>query len=121
MPAGTSSVARLRAYRDRILNMTAVVYTSTLATGKFTTVAIAALPCRLNPLSAPGVPSNVQRVELTSERELLWGDAVTLPAVCELQIGADRWNVVKGTEVADTWTTTDEVIQQRCRVVKVGT
>ncbi len=73
----------------------ATVYIETPATGAFTTVARAALPCMLQHTNRAAAATSQDRAQLASERIFVWPAAeYTLPAYCQIEVDGYRWNPV---------------------------
>lgn len=85
---------------DSVLTMRATVYTRA-ASGGFTTVARADLPCRLDPVSRQPAATGSARRELAAMGSLRYSTEYTMPETgIQLEIDAypgRRWNPVQAT------------------------
>lgn len=101
-----------------VLDQVATVYTEALATGAYTVVAQANLPCRLGVIPTRGATSSAERAELASMRRLVWGPGYAMPEHCQIEIDGQRWNPVAGTLMAPTWID-GSVVYRAADVVRV--
>jgi hypothetical protein len=99
-----------------MMSDSADVYTADLATGRYTVLAQADLPCRLAVIR-PGTTSAPERAELAAMRRLYWGPDYAMPDYAQVEINSERWNVVQGTVTAPTWLD-GTVINYQCDVVR---
>lgn len=104
---------------------TAVIYTANPSTGagggRFD-VQGATVQVRLTVQSTRYAmfPTAQERAELTKRRDMFWSSADTIPEGSELAIGADRWNMERGSTIDDPWVDGTPVLRH-CTVVRVGT
>ena len=94
----------------------AAVYTAD-ATGAFTVVVLAALPCRLALVSSDSGPTGDARSELASRRRLLWGPDYAMPEAVQLEVAGEKWNVEAGT-LAAVRGVNGSVVYRRAEVVR---
>lgn len=100
-----------------ILDKTADVYTEG-ATGAYTVLAQAGLPCRLGMVGTSGATSAPERAELVAMRRLLWCPDYAMPERCQVEVDGQRWNPVPGTFAAPTWPGRGAVVYRSCDLVR---
>lgn len=77
------------------LDQTAQLFTEDATTGQYT-VPGASFPCRLAHNRTGQGETDATRVELASQRRLIWGPDPALPEHCEVEVEAVRWRPVAG-------------------------
>jgi hypothetical protein len=100
------------------LDQTASVYTPHADTGDFTVLAKSALPCRLAYIQQGGSDIGGEREDIGSRRRLLWAETYTMPTDAQIEVDAQRWNVLAGT-YGPVRGPDSRVIYHRCEVVRV--
>ena len=111
-------MARALAFPSIVFDSTATVYVEDPATGAFTVLSRANLPCRLSTVSARNAASSGDRAELLALRSLLWPAAYDLPERCQIEIAGERWNPQIESFAAPTWPVTGAVVYRSVDVVR---
>jgi hypothetical protein len=115
-----TSAGAARTASQKLMTQIAVVYTETASTGKYTTVFLATLACRLvRPKALIAAASTGARVELLADKDLWFDPDVTIPEQCRVLIDGVYWQPRAGSfeNLGDGVT----VVAHRCMVIRIQT
>lgn len=114
-----TSMAAGRTATTRLFTQVATVYVETASTGRYTTVLVNALACRLLKPASSAPASVADRVEMMSDYDLWWPADTSLPEQCRFTIDGVNYQPRAGT--FDALGDGQTIVARRCAVVRMQT